>query len=166
MPKSLAFQRALGSNGPSAIYAHDSKSKSAQEARKPMSAQLPRGDRRNCANNNGIGSSRKNESTPSTRSAQGAGDQAIPSTPRLARNRGRLALGDLSSSRSVSKSRVGTVTSSQSMVRMLVADVDQGSETTTATASPSAHCNKVARSIILLNRPVVSWSSTSSPFHL
>src|SRR6516225_8308849 len=74
------------------------------------------------------------------RSLQLTSAHNMPTAPSAHRSSGRPPAADSTSRRTEEGSRVGTSAMSQSAIRMLVAEVDHGSETTTAVASPSAIC--------------------------
>src|ERR1700682_3999204 len=72
------------------------------------------------------------------RSLQLTSAHNIPAAPSSQSRTERPPAADITSRRSAAASSVGTSAMSQRTIKMLVAEVDHGSETTTAVASPSA----------------------------
>src|SRR6185295_5715539 len=83
--------------------------------------------------------------TPAKRSAQGTSAQSTPMTPSITKTTGSPPAGKAATRRSNEKSSVGINANSHNTARMPVAEVDQGSDTTSATASPSASRAKFSR---------------------
>src|SRR5262245_58286740 len=72
------------------------------------------------------------------RSLQLTSAHSMPSAPAAHSSTGSPPAGDKSSRRNAAGSIVGTKAKSQSTIRIAVAEVDHGSDTATATTSPSA----------------------------
>ena len=107
---------------------------------------MPCSDRRNCINNSGIRSSRWNLPRPPMRSAKLTSAHSMPMAASTQSKTGRKPAAVLNSRPSSSAFKAGRRTTSHSAIRMLVAVVDQGSDTATPTASQSAMSRKRARS--------------------
>ena len=122
------------------VTRNDAISSATQETRKPTSTRRPRVRaaelRRSAA---GSPTACTKPSRPPQRSCQATSAQTMPSTPSRTSRTGKPPAAVVSSRRdSAFHSSVGMSAISHSTSRMLVADVDHGSDTATATASPSA----------------------------
>src|SRR5215471_18303773 len=119
----------------------ESASSTQADATNPSSTQVPRGDVWNCANSNGMASSLGNESRPPMRSPHDTGAHAIPTTPRITKITGsapaHVRSTRANSAKSIAGTRAAASATSHRQTRMVVADVDHGSDTATATASES-----------------------------
>src|SRR6516162_4275269 len=109
------------------------------DARNPSSTQGPRGELWNCAHSNGMASSLGNESSPPIRSPHDTGAHAIPMMPRMTKATGSAPAQVRRTRANNAKSIAGTTAAASAIshrqTRIVVADVDHGSETATATAS-------------------------------
>ena len=83
------------------------------------------------------------------RSAQGTSAQSMPTAASTHSRTGKPPAAVKSSRRMSATANVGSTATSHRTIRMTLADVDHGSDTTTATASQSAACCNIRISSVM-----------------
>ena len=129
-----------------AIINHERASSRTQDTRKPIRTRRPLPVRENWCISSGMNNSFKNEVTPPKRSAHDTSAHSMPTAPSATNSTGNAPAGIETIRRNDWSSNVGITASSHGTARMPVAEVDQGSETASATARQSANRAKFWRS--------------------